>query len=103
TLGPAIEAHPAFPKRTNVEFVRAGGERLDVTVFERGAGWTLACGTGACASAVAAALARLAPFDREVDVRLPGGSLWVKVSSDMSTVTMRGPAVRVYDGDIDSG
>ncbi len=103
TLGPAIEGHPAFPERTNVEFVKADREGLDVTVFERGAGWTLACGTGACASAVAAALQKLIPFDREVKVRLPGGSMWVKVSNDMSTVTMRGPAVRVHEGDLDLG
>ena len=100
-LGPLIEGHKLFPRRTNVEFARVVGDRLEITVYERGAGWTLACGTGACASAVAAALDGLVPFDAEVEVRLPGGSLWITVARDLSSVTMRGPA-RVFEGEIDT-
>lgn len=102
-LGPKIEIHPLFPRRTNTEFVRLVDGRLDVVVHERGAGWTLACGTGACASAVAAAVGGLICYDEDVEVRLPGGSLWVRVARDLSSVTMRGPAVRVFKGEIETG
>jgi diaminopimelate epimerase len=97
-LGPALHEHPLFPRRTNVEFVKSVNGILEVRVYERGAGWTLACGTGACAAAVAAALQGKADFDREVEVRLPGGSLWIKVHEDLSKVTMRGPAELVFEG-----
>lgn len=97
-LGPKLERHPSFPKRTNVEFVKLMNGVLDVKVFERGAGWTMACGTGACATTVAAAMLGRVPFDQEVEVRLPGGSLWISVSRDLSSVKMRGPAVLVYHG-----
>ncbi|MDH7508114.1 MAG: diaminopimelate epimerase [Methanomassiliicoccales archaeon] len=100
-LGPLIEKHPVFPRRTNVEFARIDAKRIVVDVFERGAGWTLACGTGACAAAVAAAIAGLVKFDEETEVRLPGGGLWVTVPKDLSSVTMRGPAVRVFSGEIE--
>jgi len=95
-LGPMLEHHASFPKRTNVEFVKLVNGVLEVKVFERGAGWTMACGTGACATAVAAAVLGKAPFEKEVEVRLPGGSLWITVSRDLSNVKMRGPAVLVY-------
>ncbi|OPX60993.1 MAG: Diaminopimelate epimerase [Methanomassiliicoccales archaeon PtaB.Bin134] len=97
-LGPIIHAHELFPKRTNVEFVKSVDGLLEVRVFERGAGWTMACGTGACATVVAAALLGKVRFDEEVQVRLPGGSLWIKVWKDLSRVTMRGPAALVYQG-----
>ena len=67
----------------------------------RGAGWTMACGTGACATAVAAALQGLVPYDREVEVRLPGGSLWISVAPGLSSVSMRGPAARVFRGEME--
>jgi diaminopimelate epimerase len=98
-LGPTLERHPLFPRRTNVEFARAEGGALRVRVYERGAGWTMACGTGACATAVAAALRGLAPYDRDVEVRLPGGTLKVRVAKDLSGVVMRGPAARIYQGE----
>jgi diaminopimelate epimerase len=101
-LGPKIESHPIFTKRTNVEFARLVNSRLDVSVYERGAGWTLACGTGACASAVAAAVRGSISYDEEVEVRLPGGSLWVNVARDLSSVKMRGPAVRVFEGEVEN-
>jgi diaminopimelate epimerase len=97
-LGPLVHAHPLFPRRTNVEFVKSVNGILDVRVYERGAGWTMACGTGACATAVAAGLLGKVPFGKEVQVRLPGGSLWIKVSQDLSMVTMRGPAALVFEG-----
>ena len=95
-LGPLLERHASFPKRTNVEFVKFVNGVLEVKVFERGAGWTMACDTGACATAVAAAVLGKVPFEKEVEVRLPGGSLWITVSRDLSNVKMRGPAVLVY-------
>jgi diaminopimelate epimerase len=100
-LAPLIQSDPAFPKRTNVEFVKSSNGILTVRVLERGAGWTMACGTGACATTVAAALQGLVPYDREVEVRLPGGSLWIAVSKDLRSVTMRGPAARVFQGEIE--
>lgn len=102
-LGPLIEKHPLFPNRTNVEFVEIMKNGLKVSVYERGAGWTLACGTGASATAVAATLNGEAPFDEEIEVELPGGSLWITVPEDLSTVKMKGPAVRVFHGDIQLG
>ena len=97
-LGPVVHALPIFPRRTNVEFVKSMDGILDVRVYERGAGWTMACGTGACATAVAAGLLGKCSLGEEVQVRLPGGSLWIKVSKDLSRVTMRGPAELVFEG-----
>jgi diaminopimelate epimerase len=99
-LGPTIQGMELFPRGTNVEFARVADGKIEVRVFERGAGWTMACGTGACAAAVAAALNHLVPFDEEVEVRLPGGKLWIKVNEDLSGVEMRGPAVRVFKGEV---
>ncbi|MDD3398135.1 MAG: diaminopimelate epimerase [Candidatus Methanomethylophilaceae archaeon] len=97
-LGPYIEHHPLFPRKTNVEFVTERGGRLYVRVFERGAGWTLACGTGACATAVAAALKGIVPYDSPVEVFLPGGMLRITVESGLRSVTMNGPAEIVFKG-----
>ncbi|HSV42583.1 MAG TPA: diaminopimelate epimerase, partial [Methanomassiliicoccales archaeon] len=98
-LGPLLERHDAFPRRTNVEFVKSENGVLSVRVFERGAGWTMACGTGACATVVAAALLKRVPFGREVEVQLPGGSLWINVSDKLDSVRMRGPAILVFEGE----
>jgi len=98
SIGPTVHAHELFPRRTNVEFVKSGDGILEVRVYERGAGWTMACGTGACATVVAAVLLGKARYDEEVQVRLPGGSLWIKVWKDLSKVTMRGPATLVFEG-----
>ncbi len=102
-LGPLIERHHLFPNRTNVEFVTPKESGLKVSVYERGTGWTLACGTGASATAVAATLNGKAPFDEKIEVELPGGSLWISVPQDQSSVRMTGPAVRVFEGDIQLG
>ncbi len=95
--GPLIEKHPAFPFRTNVEFVQKCNEReLKMLVWERGAGRTLACGTGACASVVAAVLNGLT--GRKVKVHLSGGSLDIIWNKDDGHVYMTGPAEEVFTG-----
>jgi len=95
-LGGRIETDPFFPRRTNVEFVRViSRAEVEVGVWERGAGITLACGTGACASAVAAA--RLGKTGRRVKVRLPGGTLRVEWAEN-NHVFMTGPAEFVFSG-----
>ena len=98
-LGPQFEHHSFFPRRVNTEFVRvAGPERLDVRVWERGASETMACGTGACAAAVAAA--RTDRARRRVVVALPGGELAIDWRPD-DHVLMTGDAVEVYEGRIE--
>ena len=100
-LGPKLEVHPRFPQHTNVEFVLESGDGLHVAVWERGVGVTEACGTGACAAAVAAVLEGRAPAGDERAVHLAGGTLFVKVLPDLSRVFMRGPATRVFAGEAD--
>jgi diaminopimelate epimerase len=98
TVGPAIETHPAFPSRTNVEFAQVTEDGIvRLRVWERGVGETLACGTGACATVVAASLAGL--VDREAVVELPGGELVVRWAED-GHVYMTGPAEEVFTGTI---
>lgn len=102
TLGPVIEHHALFPKRTNVEFVRVESPgHIRMRVWERGSGETLACGTGACAAAVAARL--VAGADGSVTVSLPGGELaieWAGSSDRVEPVFMTGPATKVFEGEI---
>ena len=99
TLGPRFEHHPFFPRRVNTEFIRVvSPERLEMRVWERGAGETLACGTGACAAAVAAA--RTGRAGRQVRVSLPGGPLDIAWLPD-DHVRMTGDAVAVFDGSIE--
>jgi diaminopimelate epimerase len=99
-LGPQVERHPHFPARTNVEFVQVlAPDRLRVRVWERGAGATLACGTGACAALVAARLNGYA--GKRAALELPGGILdvsWAGAPGDGQPVLLSGPAVRVFDG-----
>lgn len=96
-LGPAIEAHPRFPKRVNVGFMQVvSSQEIRLRVFERGSGETLACGTGACA-AVASGI-RQGLLTSPVKVRLPGGDLSIRWDGDGSALIMTGPAERVYDG-----
>ena len=98
TIGPMIEHHPLFPRRTNVEFVRVIDRNiLQMRVWERGAGETLACGTGACASLVAAVLGGLA--NRTVQMKLSGGNLQLHWSADDNHVYQTGPASFVFDGE----
>ena len=87
-----------LPPNTNVEFVRVrNSKELDVRVIERGSGATMACGTGACASAVAAIYKGLT--DRHVTVHLPGGALTVQWTTDDSSLRMTGPATEVFRGE----
>jgi diaminopimelate epimerase len=98
-LGPAVSS--AFAQGTNVELVTFRDDRtLDVIVWERGVGRTLACGTGACAVAVAAARQGRVPFDTELEVHLPGGPLHITVATETLDVTMRGPASQVFSGEV---
>ncbi|MCY1080101.1 diaminopimelate epimerase [Archangium lansingense] len=97
-LGPVLERHPGFPERTNVEFVKVNEEGLAVVVWERGCGLTEACGTGACAAAVAAVLARRLPADAWLRVTLPGGDLHIRVPSDLSDIRLRGAVSFVFTG-----
>ena len=99
--GPTLEVAERFPRRTNVEFARVRGHEIDLVVWERGSGLTLACGTGACATVVAACLEeRLAP-GAETPVHLPGGTLSITVAPDYSGVRLRGPARIVFAGELD--
>jgi len=98
-LGPELSA--TFPQGSNIELATTLGERtLDLLVWERGVGRTLACGTGACAVVVAAARQGRVPFDSEIEVRLPGGPLHITVARETLDVTMRGPARRVFSGEV---
>jgi diaminopimelate epimerase len=99
-LGPEIENHPAFPQRTNVEFVAVRSpNELEQRTWERGTGETLACGSGACAAAVAAVLSRRA--ERELEIRLRGGTLGVRWPEDDGPVWLPGPATHVFDGELE--
>ena len=95
--GAALEVHPAFPAKTNVHFLQVHSRnRLEIRVWERGAGPTLACGTGACATLVAAVLLGLS--DDTAEVMLPGGPLQIAWLNRSGSVLMTGPAVAVFDG-----
>jgi diaminopimelate epimerase len=99
-LGPRIESHPLFPKRVNVEFVSVLGDgRLRMRVWERGNGITLACGTGACASLVAAA--RLGRCGRKAQLVLDGGVLQVEWREADGHVLMTGPTAMPFRGQVD--
>ncbi|WP_325342117.1 diaminopimelate epimerase [Xylophilus sp.] len=99
-LGPRIERHPAFPKRVNAGFLQIVDRRtVRLRVYERGAGETLACGTGACA-AVAAGI-RLGLLDATVDVHTRGGLLAISWAGGDARVSMTGPAVTVFHGQIE--
>ena len=96
--GPKLEH--AVPGGTNVEFVQVlGPDKMRMRVWERGSGVTLACGTGACASAAAAVRRGLCPADTPIELVLDGGSLFITVRADGS-IQMQGPAETVYEGEI---
>ena len=99
TLGPAIESHPAFPNRVNVEFVApVSRSRIRQRTWERGTGETLACGSGACAVAVVSMLRGV--VDRAVTIELRGGELEIAWADAESHVFMTGPASEVFTGQI---
>jgi len=95
-IGPKIEIHKMLPKRTNVEFVQiVNQEEIEVRVWERGVGETLACGTGACASVAASYV--LGKTNRKVTVHLLGGDLEILYNDG---ILMTGPAIRVFEGEL---
>lgn len=97
-IGPSMEHHRIFPRRVNFEVARVlNREEVEARVWERGAGETMACGSGACAIGVAAQL--LGYCDQRVGVHLPGGLLTVTWLGGAGEVWLRGPAVRVFEGD----
>ena len=98
--GPLIEHHPRFPQRVNAGFMQVVDRaHVRLRVFERGSGETLACGTGACAAVVAGI--RLGLLDTRVDVQTRGGLLTIEWAGDGAPVLMTGPAVTVFEGDIE--
>ncbi len=100
TIGPLFENSPLFPERVNTEFVQVTGpDSIKMRVWERGSGETLACGTGACASVVAAVENRCFEKEQDITVQLTGGQLTVNYNDDR--VLMTGPATVVFTGEID--
>ncbi len=98
-LGPKIERHPRFPKRANAGFMEVvSPEHIRLRVFERGAGETLACGSGACAAVVSGRLRGW--LNERVAVDLPGGRLMIEWQGPDTPVMMTGPAVTIYEGRI---
>jgi len=101
-LGPQIEAHARFPERVNAGFLQINDRaHVRLRVFERGAGETLACGTGACAAVVAGI--RLGRLDATVEVQTRGGALTIRWAGPGHSVFMTGPAVSVFTGEIEIG
>lgn len=99
-LGPHFENHPAFPERVNTEFVKVIDDHtLQMRVWERGSGETWACGTGACATAVAACLNGYCKKGDDITVHLRGGDLVIRYTDD--TVIMTGPASTVFEGEVE--
>ena len=100
TEGPLIERHPRFPQRVNAGYMQVvNRRRILLRVHERGAGETLACGTGACAAVVAGIMRGL--LDREVTVTARGGDLGISWTGEGHSVMMTGPAVTVFEGEIE--
>ena len=95
-VGPEIETSSVFPEYTNVEFAHVHGDEIDMRVWERGCGETLACGTGACATAVAAHIA--GKSGRKVSINVPGGTLGVEWRESDGHVYLTGPAVKSFSG-----
>lgn len=99
-IGPLFEKHPLFPEQVNTEFVHViDRHTVDMRVWERGSGETLACGTGACATAMACILT--GQTDNEVLVHLVGGDLLIQYDAEKNTVFMTGPATEVFSGEIE--
>ena len=99
-IGPQFEHNPIFPERVNTEFIKVIDDTtLEMRVWERGSGETLACGTGACASVAAAVKNEICEMNKEITVKLLGGDLKITCGSDYS-ITMRGPAEFSYEGEV---
>ena len=98
-LGPILESHARFPNRANIGFMEiVSRSEIRLRVYERGAGETQACGTGACAAVVSGVLRGL--LDSDVNVRLPGGDLQISWQGEGTSVMMTGPVASVYEGQI---
>ncbi|MBX3250872.1 MAG: diaminopimelate epimerase [Myxococcales bacterium] len=106
SLGPAVQRDPRLPEGANVGFARPatieGRDGFVLDVLERGSGWTRACGTGACAAAVAAVVTNRAARHVPIPIRLPGGLLELTVGAEGEPVWMRGPARHVFDGELEA-
>jgi len=96
--GPDIEIHSDFPRKTNVEFARKDSDGIKLIVWERGCGFTQACGTGACATAVAAIGQGLYAKDEDIKVKLPGGDLIIRWDSITNDIYMTGAAILSFIG-----
>jgi diaminopimelate epimerase len=101
-IGPQVEGHARFPRRVNAGFMQVvNSHHIKLRVFERGAGETLACGSGACAAVVAGIRLGWLEQDTPIDVDMPGGRLTIRWAGPGQSVWMTGPAVKVFDGEID--
>jgi diaminopimelate epimerase len=101
-LGPRLGTHPRFARGANIGFARMRGpQQIELAVWERGAGFTQACGTGACAAAVAAVETGRAVRGKPIEVQLPGGTLTLVVGDAGTPVLMTGPARAVFEGEIE--
>ncbi len=101
TYGPLLERHPSFPERVNVSFARSlAPGRFETVVFERGSGITQACGSGACAVAIAAVWSGRTQRDQGIEIALPGGVLTISVDAG-DRVLLQGPAELVFAGEVD--
>lgn len=99
-VGPTLEFHSRFPQRCNIEFAQViGPNEIRMRVWERGSGITMACGTGACATLVAAALT--GRTNRDATIKMDGGSLHIEWRESDNHIYMRGPATEVFEGDIE--
>ncbi len=102
SIGPAMERHDRFPDGVNVEFVQILSEsEVRMRVWERGSGITMACGTGSCATVMAAISIGLCRYNTDVAVHLDGGTLIINIASD-NTVTMTGPAEISFEGEVNA-
>lgn len=98
-LGPLLEKHERFPNAANIGFARVvAPQQIELAVWERGVGFTEACGTGACACAVAAVETGRASREQPVIIKLPGGALEIRVGAQGEPIAMKGPARHVFDG-----
>ena len=99
-IGPLLQASAAFPQSANIGFAQVlSPDHIRLRVFERGAGETLACGSGACAAVAVLAQQGRVQHDADVAVQLPGGTLYIRVDSSANTVLMAGPATFVFEGE----
>jgi len=100
-LGPLLTSDARFPEGVNAGFISPRGDHFELRVHERGAGWTRACGTGACAGAYAAVITGRAERHTPIEIQLPGGRLTLEVGDEGAPILMRGGARHVFDGELE--